>query len=331
MKDFLTQMLWGLGRSHSPCFISGSPRSGTTWIMETLEKISDVRIHWEPLNWYMYAIEHGRLKGSQSKLRPDVQLLSQNAAYASELMRILGGGSPRRAAMARISRLSQIDNAKRILTARNTIVKFVYAQRALPWMVENSDVKGCVILRHPMSVVASQIFHPYRSNGASWQHPEWTVDVIEKTHPIYTDQDLILYPNLEKVLRLNLKPEGRLAITAALDLLHPLRDAKVRQTYAFVAYEKLQTSPDSFVKMALALGLPLIHEPSVEILQQRSRTTSVQSKTGKSGVTRLDADSRKQIQEIVEALELDFYQADGSVNVTSLRSLDFGNLITDES
>ena len=248
--------------------------------------------------------------------------------YKKEVFRILGSGAPIKSAMTRISRLSLISNLKRILVARNSIIKFVFAQRALSWIANNSDTKGCVIIRHPASVVASQISHPFRVDGNYQQHPEWTLEVIESTHPIYTDKDLLLFPGLKSVLQLELSPAGRLAVTACLDLLHSIGNAKVREKFAFVTYESLKDSPQNFVELARYLDLPVKTQPNLKMLRARSRTTSEYSTNVPKGLERLSPQDIDQIQQIMDELNINLYNKDMTVNHDSILQLQFSKLIS---
>ncbi len=293
--------------------------------MEVLARISYARVHWEPINWYLYELDHDRLSGDQNWMRPDAEILAGDDDYASEFRRTLSGSAPRRPAMARISELSQFKNMMRLLTAGRTIIKFVYAQRALRWLKNNSSAKGCIILRHPSAVVASQLHHPYHKAGHANQHPEWTVEVISRVHPIYSDEDLSKFPQINDILSWDLSPARKLAVTACLDLLSSISDAELRQSYTFAVYESLVDNPNNFLKIAQALGLPVVHQPTIETLRQRSRTTSSSDKG--SGAKRLEDTERAEIQRIIDAFGIDFYQADGSVNIQRLSERGFSHLV----
>ncbi|MEM5478108.1 sulfotransferase domain-containing protein [Pacificibacter sp. AS14] len=327
MKSTILKSLWGLGGTSTPCFISGSPRSGTTWILEVLEKIAEARIHWEPLNWHLYNSAYDRSTDPLNWMRPNEETLENHPELAQELSRILKGGVPSKPAMMRIAHLSAIQNAVRLVSAKDTVVKFVFAQRALSWMAKNTAGKGCVILRHPMSVVSSQYHHPYRPDGKWAQHPEWTDEVICASHPMVSLLEATQYSALERLMKIDLLPEGRLAITACLDMLAALNSPEAKQKYAFVAYESLLGSPENFLKLANFLDLRIKVQPTVEELRKRSRTTSDQNKN--SGTARLSCEARDQIQMIIDELGLGFYKQDGSLDHAALKALKLPNLISD--
>lgn len=328
-KTFLTSTLWRMNRTSLPAFISGSPRSGTTWMMEVLEQVSASRIHWEPINWYLYDTNYDRSEDASGWMRADEDCLSRDAALREEYLRILSGGAPRRAAMTRINRMGQMGNMRRLLTARQTLVKFVYSQRATPWLAANTQNPGSVILRHPAAVVASQLHHPYRANGGQG-HPEWQDTVLQRIHPMMSPADLERWPGLKGLLARNLSVVEKLAITACLDILHPLHSERTRKTYAFVVYEALRSSPNAFSQLAGALQLDIKREPDAALLDRRSRTTSDQSPdtiAAASGVGRLSGSERAAVQEIIEAMDLPMFRADGTVDVQGLSAFGFRNLI----
>lgn len=328
MKSAVLKSLWKLGGTSTPCFISGSPRSGTTWVLEVLEKISEARIHWEPLNWYLYNSDYDRSNDPLDWMRPREEVLVNHPDFADELSRILDGGVPSKPAMMRIAHLSAAQNALRLVRSKDTIVKFVFAQRALSWMAENTDAKGCVILRHPMSVVSSQYHHPYRVDGKWAQHPEWTDDIIRKSHPMVSSLEVEQYSALKGLLQRDLLPEGRLAITACLDILAALNSPQATQKYAFVTYESLLGSPENFLQLARFLGLRIKVPPTIEELSKRSRTTSDQNAKKGSGIGRLSSEASEQIQMIIDELDLGFYKKDGSLDLDELKGRKLPNLIS---
>lgn len=328
MKTAALKNIWTLGGASTPCFISGSPRSGTTWVLEVLEKIAEARIHWEPFNWHLYNISYDRSTDSAGWMRPCQQTLEEHPELANELSRILSNGAPLNSAMMRIAHLSPLQNVARLITSKDTIVKFVFAQRALSWLASNTDAKGCVILRHPMSVVSSQYHHPYRPDGKWAQHPEWTDDIICATHPMATSLEVKQYSALKGLMNRDLLPEGRLAITACLDILSALNSREASQKYAFVAYESLLGSPEHFMRLADFLGLRIKVSPTVEELTKRSRTTSDQDSNKSSGIDRLSSEAKDQIQMIIEELGLSFYAQDGSLNLEALKARQLPNLIS---
>ncbi|MBU3023749.1 sulfotransferase domain-containing protein [Aestuariibacter sp. A3R04] len=328
MKNFLIKTIWNINTGSLPVFVSGSPRSGTTWIMEVLERATASRIHWEPLNWYLYQQGHSRFAGEQYALRPDAELLAEDEAYSRELKRVLSGGSPIVASSAKIAKLSTLDNMARIFTANNTIIKFVFAQRALSWIAENSENNGCVILRHPAAIVASQLHHPYKRNGEITPHPEWTKEVIEKTHPIYTEMDLKRFPTLKNVLAMELSSAGRLAVTACLDLLNALHSETARDNYTYVVYESLIKQPGKFEQLIESLGLQIKHNLSLADIEERSRTTSLQSKKSPKGTQRLSEVERVEITSIMKNLGIDYYNHEMEFVEAGLKGMNFSKLIS---
>ncbi len=329
IKDTAISVFWALGCSQPPVFISGAPRSGTTWMMEVLTRISGSRVLWEPVNWFLYTQFYDRSSDIAGWMRADTDCLTRDKEIRDEFLRILSGGMPRRALMTRISGMSEVANLVRILSAQQTLIKFVFSQRALPWMATNTTNAGAVILRHPVAIAASQLHHPYKAGGGDGKHPEWTECVLRATHPMWTETDRDRWPALKMFENRDLSVVERLTVTACLDLLHALEATAVREKYTFVVYETLRDNPAAFLALAKALGLKIREKPSLELLQRRSRTSSAQKNTNEfpKERMRLNVEDLAAGQAIVEAMGLGAFGPDGRINVDALKARGFCTLI----
>jgi len=130
--------------------ISGSPRTGTTWIMETLDKIPGYTTVFEPLHhtWFPESREAG------FTLKPYATKGAVNAAMGEYIGGVLSGGVSSRSPQYRRS----LGNIMKRLFASKLIVKFVRANRIIPWMLENYEPRGLLyVIRHPCATISSQI------------------------------------------------------------------------------------------------------------------------------------------------------------------------------
>lgn len=140
---------WNKYNMKDTILISGAPRTGTTWLMEILCSIPEYRSIFEPLHptWYPEVKNIGLTSGiylnkhtSNHLLRNYLQKVflgkinTLNAHYPLNLNTIL-----------------QRKNSTKIL------VKFVRANRFLPWISKNFEVRRMIFLkRHPCAVICSQ-------------------------------------------------------------------------------------------------------------------------------------------------------------------------------
>ncbi|WP_345420259.1 hypothetical protein [Halioxenophilus aromaticivorans] len=245
-------------------------------------------------------------------MRPGAAQIDENPQLRAELLNILGGGSPRFAHMALSRKIHLLKGAKRIVASDGTIIKFVYAQRALEWMANHTVAKGSVLIRHPAAVVASQLHHPYTKDGEPIQHPEWSDEAILNMHPIISKDEMIRWPALKEFQSKLVTPVERLAVTACLDIKSVLESSAACQKYPLVLYEALKSKPDNFIALAESIGLEVVNDLREEVVSSRSKTTSDQ--TGKRGVARLSESDLSSVQSIIELLDLSFFCADGSVD-----------------
>lgn len=152
--------------------ISGTPRAGTTWLAEIMSTTSGYTNVFEPLHPVRFP-EAGKL-GFQPRtfLRPGTSW-SEGRQY---IERALTG-------RVVINRYEGIDKLVSNLISNKLIVKFVRANRFLPWMVQEFPVRSSIlIIRHPCAVIASQM----QSGHYGYNEP-------------YTGQDI--FPGKERILK----------------------------------------------------------------------------------------------------------------------------------
>ena len=133
--------------------IAGSPRSGTTWLLELLRTLPGHKALNEPL---MYGeARHEQGFSWRTYLNPKEEADEQRAYLKTVLTGQLGI-SPAWHFEAD-SRLGQLVEQA---TRRKLVVKFCRLNRMLHWFIRQFDVRGPVfIVRHPCAVVASMLRH----------------------------------------------------------------------------------------------------------------------------------------------------------------------------
>ncbi|AEK73261.1 sulfotransferase [Thermococcus sp. 4557] len=141
--------------------IFGSPRSGSTWLMELLESIPGYKSVFEPFHprWYP---EFGRNGFPYAPHVPDEGELVWLADY---LGRVFSGKVHAMFPYRRPVRSR--------LRASRLVVKFVRANTILPWVAGNFRLRGFYfIIRHPCATIASQISTGYHSRITTEQLAE---------------------------------------------------------------------------------------------------------------------------------------------------------------
>ena len=218
--------------------IVGSPRSGTTWLMEILATLPRYTNIFEPLNpiWCPNSFEVGFR--SRTYIQPDT-----NWPEGEEYLRKTFTGQianiPVKESLI-ISLLAgfSIKNTMRRLLGDKLIVKSVNMNRLLPWISEKFQLRGIVfIIRHPCAVVVSQLktgLCGYRPS-----HPPY-IDVFPTRKEILDEASKIngFEPELFDMLKKIKTREEILAASWCLDNYVPLSHKKPHP-WLFVVYENL--------------------------------------------------------------------------------------------
>lgn len=146
--------------------VFGNPRAGTTWIAETVAKMTGASLLFEPLNVW------GGLRTDGEMPRPDEYKLADVARLGFWYYQPIPVDADWPAAEAFFRRLFAAEITPDVLHERfNThadthrapasapalTIKFCYAHLMLPWLLARFDVRGIFVLRHPCAVVASQM------------------------------------------------------------------------------------------------------------------------------------------------------------------------------
>jgi hypothetical protein len=157
-----------------PIVVSGSPRSGTTWLAEILSAIPDSAIIWQP-------IQHRDTVPALKRLNLHLyEFIPEDASWraAHETFHHLFEGkllSPQ---------LTKALSIKQLLTSNVYIFKFIRAGTFFPWLTNQCFFKTLpiYIVRHPCATIASQSMekgekiHPEQIRRAildrQWLFPE---------------------------------------------------------------------------------------------------------------------------------------------------------------
>jgi Sulfotransferase family len=192
--------------------ITGSPRSGTTWLAELLGTIPRSAMLWEPL--FLDADPELRRIGfgDRTYIPPD----GERPDMEAYLRRVLTGRTLNRWTL-------QHTNVFDVCRVRQWIVKFVRANMLLPWLVRRFPVRRpLVLIRHPCAVVASQ------SRIGAWKHP------VIPDCPEFFDA----YPHLRSICSRLKTQEEILAARWCMDNFVPL-STPPPHAWRVVPYERL--------------------------------------------------------------------------------------------
>jgi len=129
--------------------ISGTERSGTTWLFELLSEAEGYRALHEPLTGNAYASANGF--GERNTISPDDRPETKEAYIRDVLQGIVPQPS-----CWRFTSSSNVGRALDFASNRKLVVKFVRANRMLVWLAQTFSPRGVVfIVRHPCATVAS--------------------------------------------------------------------------------------------------------------------------------------------------------------------------------
>jgi len=296
-------------------FVTGSPRSGTSWLMEILRNIPDYTYSFEPLNpiWY----HEPRKLGFHSRvyLPPDA-----NWPEGEEYFKKIINGE--KVGFQYLYRFTPKE-VMSILLGKKLIVKSVRANRLLPWMAKRFQIHKLIfIVRHPCAVIASQL----KTGFCGYHDPIFPYGNIFPTNKqILAEASQIdeLDDSLLKKLK-NIKTrEETLAAAWCLDNCIPLLLPKPRP-WTFIIYEKLvqdgkkdltrifnelgeKNIPQSAYQQLRILSLVSPSRLGLEDEQKAVPNTNIQLSKWK---TKLSETQIERILKVVSDFGIDFYTRD---------------------
>ena len=286
--------------------IAGSPRSGTTWLMEIFENIPGYSYLFEPLqaHWFPSSIKVGF--GQRPYRRPDEywpeceeylrkiftgQIVSRKPPYGYNLNMTLNR-----------------------LFSKKLIVKSIRLNRLLPWIANKFQLRNITfIIRHPCAVIASQIITGF---GGYQNYYPFTNRFPTKEGLITEASNIdILDPNIIEKLKRIKTTEELLAVAWCLDNYVPLYYSDP-QKWNMIIYEKLVTDGETELRKLFTeigesdsaeMAINQLKKPSMLTLEKDPETvlsTNIQLSKWKK---KLSKDQIKRILSIVEDFGLDFY------------------------
>jgi len=278
--------------------LTGAPRSGTTWIYEILSALLNSSFGvWEPLNPRNYRI----LNRFDEPLRPYLNPGDKDQNLYRFFEALLKGQ------LYQTSTMERFDLQRFLRIARSSdplIVKSVRGNRILPWLVEHFKLKNTwLLLRHPCAVISSQLNH------GSWEYVKQPKNL---KHPKIVRELLEELPRVRELVKKNLRPEEKLAVTWGFDYYVPLRFMH-RNNYQLLFYEHVvRNGKDSLIPFCERLGVDYKNFHFDSLLNKKSFTT----KKDEQGITndplskwkfRLSKEQTERILTVVKAFGLDFY------------------------
>lgn len=273
--------------------LTGTPRSGTTWLAQVLSEIPHSSVLFEPLH-PGEVLDAKQAGFSEAKyVRPDATWEEGERFLARVFQgRVLNKWTTREIGL------------RKLFATRFLIVKLVRANRLLSWLSENAAVRSpAMIIRHPCAVVASQL----RGSWADRPRPE-------------APEFLADYPAFRAVLARIHTPEEYLAASWAMDYFAPLAVTQPRR-WQLVTYERLVSDFEEEVGR-------LFKAWDIEIPENVARQSRTPSSTtppaGIGGLTgwqkRLDKDQVRRILDVTSEFGLDFYGEDVEPDYDRLHS-----------
>jgi hypothetical protein len=299
----------------SSVLLTGSPRSGTTWLAELLETLPAVRRVWEP--FLNDADPSSDAFNFGLGWRPFLSANVEHEPLYSFFDRLLHGTKYRYPEWAGPHpHVSAWAFARRVLAPRRTLLKFCRAQRLLPWVRRRFDLPTLLLMRHPLAVVASQL-----------QKPAFQQRGVEDQHPVLSDAVTERWPNLAQYACSLDHYDEKLAATWAFDYMIPLQARPSLRPDLIVTYEQLVTDPDTELQR-IEDALDISFDVSVQKrLRQPSATTADDSNVlrGHDRLStwkhRLSDEQVDRVLAVTERFGLAFYTSDGYFDRSSFADL----------
>jgi hypothetical protein len=287
--------------------IAGTPRSGTTWLMEIIGAIPGYTFLFEPLN--PIRSPPGLFKTgfhSRTYLPADVAWVEGERYLEKVFTGCLPGPPP----------LPKPRTIIRRIFADKLIIKSINMTRLLPWISKRFSLRDILfIIRHPCAVVASQLqtglcaYVPASPEGKN-SFPTINTLVNEASRIINLEKNVL--NRLKKIKTI----EEILAAVWCLDNYVPLSSPKPHP-WKTIVYERLvKNSEKEIILLYNKLGEKMIpssvmrrlNVPSAStILGERIRRTKNRDARLSKWTNYLSETQKKNILDIVALFALDFY------------------------
>jgi hypothetical protein len=245
--------------------ISGSPRSGSTWLLEILETLPNYKSIFEPLHksWFP------NVKKIGLESRPYLAYNDNNPLIKDYFYKIFIGEYE--SISFKPSFQMSFNSLYKIFSANKLLVKFVRANRMLPWINNNFKLKQIfLIIRHPCATISSQIKTGIRGYYLPKEILLSKKIVLKEIKGISIIED-----NLELIKKIkSIKTQEEiLALIWSLDYYFPLIHFKPK-AWKIVIYEKLLTDSKNQIKKIFDSIDYETPKRAYKIIKQPSRKTS---------------------------------------------------------
>jgi hypothetical protein len=220
-------------------FITGAPRSGTTWLMDIMMTIPDYTYVFEPIHPKLFPESFDVGFKSRTYLP-----INKNWRDGEEHLKKIFTGKT----VSHLPEYSlQIEMIMHRLLGRKLIIKAIHMNRILPWLAKRFEFRGIfLIIRHPCAVINSQLksgFYGYHNSSPPYEDIPPTIDnILEEASMINS-----LEPSILNKLRKIKTIEEILAAAWCLDYYVPLSMPKIHP-WTTVIYEKLVTDGENEIR-----------------------------------------------------------------------------------
>ena len=261
--------------------LTSSPRSGSTWLGQILGVMPKSCTLFEPL--HLKEVPEAETAGFSWRtfVNPEEEW-PEGETFLNRVFqgKIVNDWTAREMSLRKVYRSNRL------------IVKFVRANRLLPWICRRFKVPAPILLlRHPCAVIASQLNYG------------WKI-ATRPDIPQYLDE----YPQFRTTLLETEGAEEYLAALWALDQL-PALLYRTPHPWIIVTYEELILRPkETLSKVFEKWNIEIDYSDALSRIKQPS---SVVSSTGISGITgwksKLSADQISRVLSTVNSFGLTFY------------------------
>lgn len=278
---------------HDSIVVCGGPRSGTTWLAQTIASIPRSAVLFEPLHPRRVPAVREAGFGWRTYERPGTEW-PQGRRLLEDAFR------------GRILNDWTASLVKRPARVRTWIVKCIRANRLLPWMSGWMQPRArLLVVRHPCAVVSSQI-------ASHWDPPDVSIQ----------PQLLEDYPQIRSVMEACETPEEQRALDWAVNTLVPLAHGSIRQ-WLTVPYEHLVRGTSAFESIFARWGREIPAELGARFgawsHTSRRRDERPDRRTTTGWTTHLSREQVSRILGVTRALGLDFYGEDPEPDDERLR------------
>lgn len=260
-----------------PVIITGSGRSGTTWVLDSLAQANRRRTIFEPLHPIgapaaaRFAYQYIRPDADVPELRAIMDRVfsgEMRSLWANYRIRPDRFNPLRNRPIAIYLHLKKSRQLLKRYASSNDqaglIVKFIRANLMLPWLARQYGMPMILVIRHPCAVVASRL----KLTPADWS--------AEKALGRYRDNKAVCELVGERFgvdLAEPMSPAGALACVWCIENVLPVEWA-AHENYRVVAYENLLTHPETeWHRVTGYLGLEKI--PGTALLASPSQQSAL--------------------------------------------------------